>query len=101
MTADKPTDNHQPALPITDGPVPVFDCHVLLTHTDSGVTARTANMDGVTAAGPTERDALLAIVKTFKKTVEQHHQNKQPIPFLAEPHKPEPGEVERWVPVHL
>ena len=97
--------NHEPdkpvALPITDGPVPVFDCHVLLKPTDSGVEARSANLDGVTASGPTERDALLAIVKIFKRTVADYHGRNEPIPFRSEPEKPQDGEVERWVPVHL
>lgn len=98
MTADLPK---KPSLPITDGPVPVFDCHVLLKQTDSGVVARTANIDGISVTGPTERDALLAIVKVFKKTVAELHSNNQPIPFRSEPLSPEDGEVERWVPVHL
>lgn len=93
--------SNKAALPITDGPVPVFDCHVLLSQTESGVTARAANLDGVRASGATERDALMAIVKVFKKAVEQYAQNNEPIPFLPRPHKPDANEVERWVPVHL
>lgn len=94
-------DPDKSALPIADTSVPVFDCHVLLRTTDKGVEARTANLDGVTAFGPTERDALLAIVKVFKKTVADHHQRNEPIPFRPESEKPQDGEVERWVPVHL
>lgn len=96
MTTDEPH-----GLPVTDGPVPVFDCHVLLAQTDNGYVARTANMDGITATGPTERDALRAIVKSFKQAVEKCVNEGVAIPFRDQPHAPEPGEVERWIPVHL
>ena len=91
----------KPSLPITDGCVPVYDCHVLLRHTDAGVEGRTANLDGITANGPTERDVLLAITKKFKATVQGYVAVNEDIPFRTEPHKPEEGEVERWIPVHL
>ncbi len=88
-------------LPIAGEAVPVFDCHVLLRQTEKGVTARTANVDGITSSGPTERDALLAMVKKFKAFAQACTDEGKPIPFLAEPIKPESDEVERWVPVHL
>lgn len=81
--------------------VPVFDCHVLLRETENGFEARTANLDGISTRGPTEREALLQIVKLFKSTVEKYVRAGQAIPFRAEPHAPEPTEVERWIPVHL
>ena len=96
------TDESQ--LPITDAEssVPVFDCHVLLRRTDAGgYEARAANLDGVRGTGPTERDALLATVKTFKQQVESHFRAGRPIPFRDPPQAPQPDEVERWIPVHL
>ena len=91
-------------LPISDAaaPVPVFDCHVLLRSTGSGTfEARAANLDGVTGSGPTERDALLAIVREFKSTVEQLVRDGKTVPFRDPPAQPQPDEVERWIPVHL
>lgn len=88
-------------LPISGDSVPVFDCHVLLRTTDNGMAGRTANIDGIEATGPTERDVLMAIVKTFKKTVQQLSTDGKPIPFRDQPLQPEQDEVERWVPVHL
>ena len=80
----------------------MFDCHVLLRRTDSGsYAARTANLDGVVAAGPTEREALMAIVGEFKRTVESLVRAGQPIPFRDPPEPPAGDEVERWIPVHL
>jgi len=88
-------------LPISGESVPVFDCHVLLRETSTGVTARTANLDGIEATGPTERDVLMAIVKTFKQTVQALRADGKPIPFREQPLTPEEDEVERWIPVHL
>ncbi|MFK7818170.1 MAG: hypothetical protein AB8G99_05610 [Planctomycetaceae bacterium] len=98
MNANDPKS--QP-LPITNEPVPVFDCHVLLSQTDKGYAARAANLDGVTATGPTERDALRAISKAFKTRVEAHVAAGESIPFLTESMTPNDDEVERWIPVHL
>lgn len=88
-------------LPIAGECVPVFDCHVLLRTTNEGVTGRAANLDGIEAAGPTERDVLLAIVKKFKQIVKGLTDEGKPIPFREPPRTPESDEVERWVPVHL
>ena len=98
MNANNP--DSQP-LPITDSPVPVFDCHVLLRPTATGYSARAANIDEVTSTGPTERDALRAIAKAFKERVEKHVAAGESIPFLTEPKTPSDDEVERWIPVHL
>jgi len=90
-------------LPVTGTPVPVFDCHVIVTPDDgSGVVkVRSTTLPDVTASGPTERDALLAIVKTFKEFVRPFSERGEPIPFAEQPEVSGPGESERWIPVHL
>ena len=89
-------------LPINDGsvPVPVFDCHVIVRQTDTGVNVRTAAVRGIEASGATERDALLAIVKKFKDMARQSLENGNQIPFVAA-ETPGENESERWIPVHL
>ena len=95
--------NHDDLLPVTGAPVPVFDCHVIVTPDDgSGVVKlRCTTLPDVTASGATERDALHAIVKVFKEYVRPFSENSKPIPFARTPEKPGPGESERWIPVHL
>lgn len=95
--------NSDDLLPVTGQPVPVFDCHVIVTP-DNGtgeVKLRCASLPQVTAAGPTERDALMQIVKRFKEFVRPYSEKSQPIPFSETPETPKPGESERWIPVHL
>jgi len=91
-------------LPISDQPaVPVFDCHVLLSGPDDAgrYRARAANLDGVTGGGTSERQTLLSVVTAFKAVVGDFHRNGEPIPWKEPPETPVPGEVERWIPVHL
>ena len=91
------------SLPIASGSsVPVYDCHVLLSGPDeSGAyRARLAAFDGITATGSTERDVLLAIVKAFKDRLIRLSEAGEKIPWKTT-ESPAPGEVERWIPVHL
>ena len=86
------------------GPVPVFDCHVLLTKPaePGGMwQARCANAAEVTADGPTERDVLQKIVSRFKFFVHEHQLRKEPIPWTTPPLTASAGELERWIAVHL
>ncbi len=88
----------------TAGEVPVFDCHVLLRRpgrTGESFQARCANAPAVTSTGLTEREALQSIVIRFKYFIQEHQAQGQPIPWLNPELSPEPGEVERWIPVHL
>jgi hypothetical protein len=85
-------------------PVPVFDCHVLLTKPASPGdpwTARCATATGVTAAAATEREVLQQIVSRFKFFVHDHHLRNEPIPWTTPPLTAAPGELERFIPVHL
>lgn len=95
--------NDDDLLPVTGAPVPVFDCHVIVTPDDGSGTVklRCASLPDITASGGTERDALHAIVKAFKEYVRPFSENSKPIPFTQTAEKPGPGESERWVPVHL
>jgi predicted RNase H-like HicB family nuclease len=91
-------------LPVPQQPsVPVFDCHVLLSGPDETgrYTARAANLDGVTGAGGSQRQALLSVVTAFKAVVGDLYRNGEPIPWKEPPDTPAAGEVERWIPVHL
>jgi hypothetical protein len=88
----------------TTGSVPVFDCHVLIrrrTEPGGKLFARCAAAPSVTAEGTTEREVLQSIVIRFKYFVQEHLGQQQPIPWTVPELTPEPGEVERWIPVHL
>ena len=88
----------------SSSPVPVFDCHVLLTKpVDAGGlwTARCATAAGVTADAATEREVLHKIVSRFKFFVHEHHVRGEPIPWTTPPLAAQPGELERFIPVHL
>jgi len=90
------------ALP-TD-PVPVFNCHVLVrkpTAAGEPWTARCATAAEITADAPTERELLQKIVSRFKFFVHEHHVQGEPIPWTDPPLTPQPGELERFIPVHL
>ncbi|GAB4138111.1 MAG: hypothetical protein Tsb009_06060 [Planctomycetaceae bacterium] len=92
------------SLPITDsGNVPVYDCHVILSPQDEQglFFARVASLPSVTATGNSERDVLQKIVATFKAKLIEYRNAGQPIPWAETPETPGPGEVERWIPVHL
>jgi hypothetical protein len=95
------------SLPLISGndcsPVPVFNCQIILQHceSDQQIIGRVANLGGITAKGSTERDVLMQITKIFKLQVETLTREKMPVPWIEPPEQPGPGEVERFVPVHL
>jgi hypothetical protein len=93
----------QHALPITGGPVPVFDCRAFVTRPDGRgvVRARCGNLAGVTAEGPSEREALLRLVARFKDVVRQHAAAGEPVPWIDPCPEPDADERPRWIPVHL
>ncbi|MEZ6132127.1 MAG: hypothetical protein R3C59_25990 [Planctomycetaceae bacterium] len=84
-------------------PVPVFNCHVILSPSDADGrrTGRVANLAGITATGVTERDLLTSVMKQFKAVIQQYIREEKPIPFVDPPETPRVGEVERFIPVHL
>jgi hypothetical protein len=91
------------ALPVSGGAVPVFDCRVFVTSPDDRgvVRARCGNLAGVTAEGPSEREALLRLVARFKDVVRRHLEAGEPIPWVEPCPEPDAGERPRWIPVHL
>lgn len=91
-------------LPITDdGSVPVYDCHVILSHPNEQgqIVARAASLPGVTAQGSTERETLRNIVTVFKAKLIEYRDAEMEIPWAEQAESPGPGESERWIPVHL
>lgn len=84
-------------------PVPVFHCHVLLRKNEATgkLHARLANLEGITAAGNSERDVLTAITRQFKTAMQQHHEAGTDVPWIEPARQPEDGEFERFIPVHL
>jgi predicted RNase H-like HicB family nuclease len=95
------------SLPLISGsdcsPVPVFNCQIILHRNETAgqIVGRVANLGGITAKGSTERDVLMQITKVFRLQVQTLTQEKTPIPWIDPPEQPGPGEVERFVPIHL
>ena len=84
-------------------PVPVFNCHVIMGKPDESgrFTGRTANLSGITATGYSERDVLTSLTKQFKDLVAKHSAAQTSSPWVQPSEIPGPGEVERFIPVHL
>jgi hypothetical protein len=88
---------------LTD-PVPVYDCHVLLTKPAAPGEpwrARCAAAPDVHAEGANERAVLQTLVTRFKFFLHEHRLKGEPIPWTQPELTPVAGEVERWIPVHL
>lgn len=88
----------------TGGPsVPVFNCIVILTRdaATNRLTARVANLSGITAEGNAERELLMLLTKRFKAFVQDCIQNNRAIPWTDPPESPLAGEQQRFIPVHL
>lgn len=83
-------------------PVPVYDCHVILSRPDEeGVMhARVSTLPGITASGRTEREILRRIVADFKSALIAYRERGEPVPW-RQAQRPAEGEMQRWVPVHL
>ena len=83
--------------------VPVFNCIVILSRdvTTGRLSARVANLAGITAAGNAERELLMLLTKRFKAFLLDSLQNNREIPWIDPPEAPLPGEQQRFIPVHL
>lgn len=100
--SDSDSDSH--ALPIGDASqpaVPVFSCHVYVSHGGSQTTARVANLAGLETTAPDERTALAQLVAAFKQRVSEHLQRGEPVPWLDPVEPRRTDEQERLIPVHL
>lgn len=83
--------------------VPVFNCIVILTRDAASgrLTARVANLAGITAEGNAERELLILLTKRFKAIVLNCLQHNRGIPWIDPPEALLPGEQQRFIPVHL
>ena len=83
--------------------VPVFSCSVILRRdaTSGRISARVANLAGITAEGNAERELLILLTQRFKVLVQECLQHNRDIPWLDPPETPLLGEQQRFVPVHL
>jgi hypothetical protein len=82
--------------------VPVFSCIVYVSpDAGGGVRARIANLAGLACTAASEREALAKIVAAFKQRVGDLMRSEIPIPWIEPPSPAEPGELIRFIPVHL
>jgi hypothetical protein len=82
--------------------VPVFSCIVYVSRdAGGGVRARVANLSGLECTAASEREALGKIVPAFKQRVGELMHNGIQIPWIEPPTPAEPGEQQRYIPVHL
>lgn len=99
-------NSQEPAARSTASPradVPVFNCHVFLSPPNERglITARVATLAGVAGQGHGEREALRSVVAQFKAAVGGYLTRCEAIPWLDPPLAPQPGETQRYVPVHF
>lgn len=91
-------------LPIQPGQqsVPVYDCHVLISGPDQNglLTGVVSNLPEIEATASNERDLLRKITDEFKARVIKYTSENREIPWQAN-QKPESGQQQRWIPVHL
>jgi len=101
MTSDN-TGSDLPLAGDSATPVPVYDCHVILSPPDADgvIHARVSTLPEITAIGRSERDVLQKIVRDFKRAIIHDRESGDEIPWQS-PAKPRAGETQRWVPVHL
>jgi len=79
--------------------VPVFNCHVFVRRTSSGVAARVANLPGIAVEAEDQRQAMQRILPLFKATVAELMKDG-PIAWI-EDCTPNEDEQELLIPVHL
>ncbi len=84
-------------------PVPVFTCIVILSPdvATGRLSARVANLPEMTVEGNAERELLMLLTKRFKAFVQDSLQHNRPIPWMDPPTALQPGEQQRFIPVHL
>ena len=83
-------------------PVPVYDCHVILAPADEAgiIHSYVSTLPEIAAQGRSERAILQQLVKDFKAAMIRYREAGQPIPWQPAA-RPQPGETQRWIPVHL
>lgn len=83
--------------------VPVYNCVALVAPrgADGLVHARAANVSDLRTSGASEREALQHLVGAFKIIITQSLAEGREVPLLVESHPAQPGEVQRFIAVHL
>lgn len=92
-------------LPIQPDPSqapPVYDCHIIISGPNDQGTLHgvVSNLPQITATAKDERALLRKLVDQFKTVLIEYSKQNQEIPWVSKA-KPEPGQQQRWVPVHL
>jgi len=98
----KPASLSLPVVTPAD-PVPVYDCRVIFSGPDETglLHGRVTNLEGVVATAKSERELLTRLVKAFKEVVVQSRNAGREVPWISSPDRPQAGEQQRWIPVHL
>lgn len=98
-------DQHDPRVRMLHPPqpIPVFSCQVLVTPGVEGAPwrGRAANYAGVEVTGDSERVVLQQFVKQFKAFASAKLERGEPVEEIKPPEAPQPGELVRWIAVHL
>jgi hypothetical protein len=83
--------------------VPVFNCRVIIAPRDAAgkIIARAAELADLSAGGESDREALQKLVAAFKAKMAAHVAADEEIPWIKPGAKPQPGERELFVAVHL
>ena len=85
------------------GSVPVYNCHACLSAPDAvgWITGRCCNLPEIVVRGKSQREVLAALVTAFKAAITRYSAAGEAIPWAEVPAKPDSGEQERWIAVHL
>ena len=83
--------------------VPVFNCRMIVAPRDAAgkVVARAAELADLAAVGDSDREALQNLVAAFKAKMAAYLAAGEAIPWAKPGDKPQPGERELFVAVHL
>ncbi len=95
-------DNHLEIVDDGHPSVPVFDCHVILSPADADgvIRGRVSTLPEIATSGRNEREILRKLVADFKTAVGGYVNRGEAIPWTAS-EALQPGESQRWIPVHL
>jgi DsbC/DsbD-like thiol-disulfide interchange protein len=81
---------------------PVFNCRVIVSRDPAGqVTARAAELEGLTASGASQREALQRLIEAFKSLVKERLAKGEEILWRRPGESAGPGETELHVAVHV
>ena len=83
--------------------VPVFNCRVIVSPRDAAgqVTAQAAELEGLSAEGASEREALQKLVSLFKARLAELVAAQKEIPWIRPGLSAAPGQRELFIAVHL